>query len=78
MRDNFERFGRLDASKREINTLLWNHKAATLINEVGMMCLGCKGILCTEIFLGHTTMINSTLENSPKRNRNEIYIVSTD
>ena len=53
MRDNFERFGRLDASKREINMLLWNHKAATLINEVGMMCLGCKGILCTERLLGH-------------------------
>ena len=69
MRDNFERVGHcvsLDALKLEINTLLWNHKAVTLINELGMVCLGLEGIVCTEILLGYTAMINFTLENLPR------------
>ena len=31
-----------------------------------MVCLGLEGIVCTEILLGYTAMINFTLENLPR------------
>ena len=51
MSDNFNRYGHYistDALKWDINTFLWNYVAIALINEIGKLCLGAEGIICSE------------------------------
>jgi len=80
MSDNFNRYGHYistDALKWDINTFLWNYVAIALINEIGKLYLGAKGIICSERLQGYAQMIFFTLKHSFRKAK-EIFVLSAD
>ena len=49
-----------------------------MYNEMEQVCVGCEGIVCPEIDEAYIAMMNFIISNSPKRKRENIYVVAAN
>ena len=61
--------------KQGLNKFLWPCVSVTMYNDMEQVCVGCEGIVCSKIDEAYIAIMNFIISNSPKRKRENIYVI---